>query len=148
VIVIWLPTAFFSGPQDVNQNITKMLDFALTALRAAQTTLTSQENSRHLKVRIGVHAGSVMAGVICVTCKPHFDIWGDAVNIASRMESTGEPDRIQVTDTIAQAVDSAFYFVQRPTPVMVKGKGLMTTWFLHGRRANFISLPHSRGPEV
>ena len=87
------------------------------------------ENYGHeLSLRIGIASGPVTAGVIGAR-KFSYDIWGDTVNIASRMESTGVPGRIQVTAEVAEAVKEHFNFVERGL-IDVKGKGKMRTFFL------------------
>jgi len=81
-----------------------------------------------LRLRIGVHAGPVVAGVIGRR-KFIYDLWGDTVNTASRMEAHGAPGRVQVTETIAQRLGDAFQVEPRGT-VEVKGKGPMATYFV------------------
>jgi class 3 adenylate cyclase len=78
--------------------------------------------------RIGIHCGPVVAGVIG-TRKFIYDVWGDTVNVASRMESHGIPGRIQVTHAVRERLDGRFQFEPRGI-VEVKGKGPMPTWFL------------------
>ncbi|MGB0579892.1 MAG: adenylate/guanylate cyclase domain-containing protein [Limisphaerales bacterium] len=85
-----------------------------------------------LEMRMGIHTGPVLAGIIGEK-KFIYDLWGDTVNTASRMESHGEPGRIQVTDTVFQALESDFTFAA-PRTLDVKGRGEMTTRFLTGKR--------------
>jgi adenylate cyclase len=82
-------------------------------------------------VRIGIASGPVVAGVVG-TRKFFYDVWGDAVNTASRMESTGEPGKIQVPSDIRELLADGFEFEERGV-IDVRGKGLMPTWFLIGR---------------
>ena len=90
------------------------------------------EHSGHkLKVRIGIDTGAVVAGVIGKR-KFLYDLWGDVVNTASRMESHGVPGRIQITEAARQRLSGPFMLEKRGT-VEVKGKGEMHTWFLNGR---------------
>jgi adenylate cyclase len=90
------------------------------------------EHSRYkLKVRIGIDIGAVVAGVIGKR-KFLYDLWGDAVNTASLMESHGLPGRIQVTDSARQRLSESFMLEKRGI-IDVKGKGEMHTWFLNGR---------------
>ena len=87
-----------------------------------------------LAARIGVDTGPVVAGVIGRR-KFSYDLWGDTVNVASRMESTGVPGCIQVTDRVHRALGDAYRFERRGA-VQVKGKGELVTWFLVGRSLN------------
>jgi adenylate cyclase len=86
---------------------------------------------RPLQVRIGIDSGPVVAGVIG-TAKFSYDLWGDTVNTASRMESTGVPGCIQVTERTYRRLRGRYRF-ERRGPVQVKGKGELVTWFLVGR---------------
>ncbi|MEM9008968.1 MAG: adenylate/guanylate cyclase domain-containing protein, partial [Cyanobacteria bacterium P01_F01_bin.86] len=83
-------------------------------------------------LRIGLNTGPVIAGVIGVR-KFAYDLWGDTVNIASRMETTGLPDRIQVTPEVYERLKNRFMFEPRGT-IAVKGRGEMESYWLMGRR--------------
>lgn len=83
-----------------------------------------------LQVRIGMHTGPVVAGVIGES-KFLYDLWGDSVNTASRMESHGEAGKIQVTREVYEALKSRFAF-STARKIDVKGKGLMEVYFLTG----------------
>jgi adenylate cyclase len=84
-----------------------------------------------LKVRIGIDTGPAVAGVIGKR-KFFYDLWGDIVNTASRMESHGVAGRIQVTDSVQQRLKGSFLLEKRGA-IEVKGKGKMQTWFLRSR---------------
>ncbi|MCU0426049.1 MAG: tetratricopeptide repeat protein [Candidatus Kapabacteria bacterium] len=84
------------------------------------------------RVRIGIHTGSVIAGVIG-TSKFSYDLWGDTVNTASRMESQGEAGKIHVSEEVFLALKDTFIFEERGE-MEVKGKGMMRTWFLLGSK--------------
>jgi class 3 adenylate cyclase len=86
---------------------------------------------RPLQVRIGIDSGPVVAGVIG-TAKFSYDLWGDTVNTASRMESTGTAGCIQVTDRTYRRLRGSYRFERRGA-VPVKGKGELVTWYLVGR---------------
>ena len=81
-----------------------------------------------LRIRIGINSGELVAGVIGKT-KFIYDVWGDTVNIASRMESTGEPMKIHLSEAAYSRVSSLYPDAQ-PVPVDVKGKGLMNGYFI------------------
>jgi len=88
-------------------------------------------NDHKLKVRIGLSTGAVVAGVIGKR-KFLYDVWGDTVNTASRMESQGVTGRIQLTDSTRARLTDGFALEARGA-IEVKGKGEMHTWFLNGR---------------
>lgn len=85
-----------------------------------------------LRLRVGIHTGSAIAGVIGDT-RISYDLWGDAVNMASRMETYGEPGRIRVSDAFRKAADGAFEF-QELSPAEIKGIGVARTHFLVAAR--------------
>jgi len=81
-----------------------------------------------IRFRVGINCGPVVAGVIG-TKKFIYDIWGDTVNLASRMESTGVPGRVQVSAAVEERLRGRFRFASRGL-VEIKGKGFLPTWFL------------------
>ena len=81
-----------------------------------------------MTMRFGINTGPAVAGVVGQR-NFHYDIWGDAVNTASRMESTGEPGRIQVSEATYALVKDEFECEARGE-VDVKGKGMMRTWWV------------------
>ena len=88
-------------------------------------------NHQPVQLRIGINTGPVVAGVIGRQ-KFIYDLWGDTVNTASRMESLGVPGRIHVTDAVRSRLGDAYRFEPRGE-VDIRGKGRMPTWFLTGR---------------
>ncbi len=86
-----------------------------------------------LQLRIGINTGPVIAGVIGIK-KFIYDLWGDAVNIASRMESQGKPGHIQVTESTYVRLRDRYVLEPRGS-VPIKGRGEMTTYWLIGRRS-------------
>lgn len=108
-------------------------DHTEVAARLALAMLGSLREVREdigapIQLRIGLHSGPAVAGVIGER-KFAYDIWGTTVNIASRMESHGMPDRVHVSKTVAERVGDLFRIVPRGT-LEVKGAGLMETFFL------------------
>ncbi len=98
------------------------------ALAAMSLEMLAYPKPSALSFRIGINSGPVIAGVIG-TRKFQYDIWGDTVNIASRMESHGEPGRIQISDATYQLIRDSFAATPRGQ-VEIKGKGPLTTWWL------------------
>jgi class 3 adenylate cyclase len=92
----------------------------------------NQSRGTSLQLRIGLNTGPVVAGVIGRS-KFIYDLWGDTVNTASRMESTGLPGRVQVTEQMQRALAPQFDLTERGE-VEVKGKGRLHTWLLLGRK--------------
>jgi adenylate cyclase len=88
---------------------------------------------RGWRMRVGLHAGPIVAGVIG-SRKFAFDVWGDTVNVASRLESTSQPGRLHVSERVADALAADFELESRGN-IELKGKGSMPTWFVVGRRA-------------
>ncbi len=86
------------------------------------------EQDCSLQLRIGIATGPLTAGVIGQK-KFSYDVWGNTVNVASRMESTGIPGRVQVTEYVAKIMDVEFDFEKRGN-IDIKGKGVMTTYLL------------------
>ncbi|XP_075716953.1 adenylate cyclase type 3 isoform X1 [Rhinoderma darwinii] len=128
------------------QHLADLADFAL-AMKVTLMNINYQSFNNFM-LRIGLNKGAVLAGVIGAR-KPHYDIWGNTVNVASRMESTGVMGNIQVVeDTHDILKDYGFRFVRRG-PIYVKGKGELLTFFLKGRdkqgsfiNGSSVTLPH------
>lgn len=117
-----------SGIPDTDpEHLKKLMRAALEMLR--EVAKVRAPNSGALSIRIGVHAGPVTAGVIGES-KFTFDVWGDTVNVASRMESSGVAGQIQVTDAVAAALANIYSF-DGPEFVHIKGKGLTRVWRLN-----------------
>ncbi|XP_063632939.1 adenylate cyclase type 6-like [Cydia splendana] len=111
------------------RHVTAMADYALRLREQLQYVNEHSFNS--FRIRIGINIGPVVAGVIGAR-KPQYDIWGNAVNVASRMDSTGLLDHIQVTEEVYDILASRGYRLRCRGTVDVKGKGNMVTYFLEG----------------
>ncbi|CAG4984786.1 unnamed protein product, partial [Parnassius apollo] len=111
------------------RHVTAMADYALRLREQLQYVNEHSFNS--FRIRIGINIGPVVAGVIGAR-KPQYDIWGNAVNVASRMDSTGLPDHIQVTQEVYDILSTRGYRLRCRGTVDVKGKGNMVTYFLDG----------------
>ncbi|KAM9829484.1 adenylate cyclase type 6-like isoform X2 [Syngnathus typhle] len=109
-------------------HITALADYAMR-LRE-QMKYINEHSFNNFQMKIGLNIGPVVAGVIGAR-KPQYDIWGNTVNVASRMDSTGVPDCIQVTTDLHQVLASKGYVLECRGVVKVKGKGEMTTYFLN-----------------
>lgn len=98
-----------------------------------------------LKLRIGIHTGKAVAGVIG-NKKFSYDLWGDAVNIASRFEASGHPEKIHITEDVKNILADDFLF-ENCGEVNIKGKGMMKSYFLTGKKEKAdlsVLLPNSQ----
>lgn len=108
----------------------QVADFALAALESLNEY--AADFTQPLRIRIGMHTGTVVAGIVGRQ-KFAYDLWGDVVNIASRYELTGAPNRIHVSDSVKVRLADDYEF-EDGGEVDFKGKGLMHSWFLVARK--------------
>eukprot|EP01116_Phalansterium_solitarium_P002828 TRINITY_DN1311_c0_g1_i1.p1 TRINITY_DN1311_c0_g1~~TRINITY_DN1311_c0_g1_i1.p1 ORF type:complete len:703 (+),score=229.25 TRINITY_DN1311_c0_g1_i1:235-2343(+) len=108
----------------------RMLEFAIEMLEKLHSF--NAEYGRQLKLRIGINVGPVVAGVLGLK-KITYDLWGDAVNVASRMESSGVENRIQVSHAAFELLSHDYLFEERGK-MEIKGKGLMLTYLYKDRK--------------
>lgn len=118
-------------PEESSGHAHAIADMALGMIDAVLKT--GKQFGELLEVRIGIHSGEVVAGLIGQH-RSIYDVWGDTVNTASRLESSGIPGRIQISETTYQKLRDAFHCELRGQ-VPLKGKGMMLTYFL-GERIN------------
>ena len=123
MVVGGLPTRSSNHPQAIASMALEMQN---------AITIFNKRNNLDLSIRIGIHTGSVVAGVIGLQ-KFSYDLWGNTVNIASRMESHGLPGKIQVTEETYNRLRDEFILEKRGE-ISVKGRGVMTTYLLIGNR--------------
>jgi len=114
---------------DSGKSLSKLAEFALEALGSVRGM--RYPDGTPVEIRLGMHTGPAVAGVIGQS-KFFYDVWGDAVNIASRMESSGVAGRIHVTEEIQKQLQEEFLFEVRGM-TDIKGMGLMKTYFLNAK---------------
>lgn len=108
-----------------------MCHFSLDMVQALKQ-FNTENPANNLDLRVGINTGSVVAGVVG-TSRFLYDLWGDAVNVASRMESTGIPSRVQVTKSVLDSIEKDAFVVESRGQIQVKGKGLIEAFLLEKR---------------
>ncbi|MFT5342402.1 MAG: adenylate cyclase [Paracoccaceae bacterium] len=116
-------------PEPLQDHDSAIADMALDMQSEISKIIKS--DGKPFSLRIGIHCGSVVAGVIS-SSKIAYDLWGDTVNITNRLEASGEPGMIHVSDQFHQRLQNRFAFQKRDM-ISVRGKGSMQTYFLTGR---------------
>uniref|UniRef100_A0AAY4DK92 adenylate cyclase n=1 Tax=Denticeps clupeoides TaxID=299321 RepID=A0AAY4DK92_9TELE len=117
-----------AGGDGSYNHVRLMIEFAMALIRKLENI--NSHSFQNFKLRIGINHGPVIAGVIGAH-KPQYDIWGNTVNVASRMDSTGELNKIQVTEETKKIAEVLGYSLTLRGVINVKGKGQLTTYFIN-----------------
>jgi adenylate cyclase len=123
-------------PTPCNDHVEAIAEMALEMQK--EVASFNVKHSATLSIRIGINTGSAIAGVIGTT-KFIYDLWGDAVNTASRMESHGLPGCIQVTESTYECLRDTYLFEERGV-IQVKGKGEMRAYLLIGKKVENLAM--------
>uniref|UniRef100_A0A8C6W9S6 Adenylate cyclase type 2 n=3 Tax=Nannospalax galili TaxID=1026970 RepID=A0A8C6W9S6_NANGA len=123
-------------PERQYMHIGTMVEFAFALV--AKLDAINKHSFNDFKLRVGINHGPVIAGVIGAQ-KPQYDIWGNTVNVASRMDSTGVLDKIQVTEETSLILQTLGYTCTCRGIINVKGKGNLTTYFVNTEMSRSLS---------
>ncbi|XP_032387392.1 adenylate cyclase type 1 isoform X2 [Etheostoma spectabile] len=124
-----VPTVGTQAKQSVYHHVSTIADYVIEMFDVLDEI--NYQSYNEFVLRVGINVGPVVAGVIGAR-RPQYDIWGNTVNVASRMDSTGVPGKIQVTEDVYRLLSTNYDLVCRGK-VSVKGKGEMLTYFLEGK---------------
>nr|XP_046215727.1 adenylate cyclase type 1-like isoform X2 [Oncorhynchus gorbuscha] len=124
-----VPTIGTKDKKSVYDHLSTVADYAIEMFDVLDEI--NYQSYNDFVLRVGINVGPVVAGVIGAR-RPQYDIWGNTVNVASRMDSTGVPGKIQVTEDVYRILGDNYDLVCRGK-VSVKGKGEMLTYFLEGK---------------
>ncbi|XP_076829115.1 adenylate cyclase type 1b isoform X2 [Brachyhypopomus gauderio] len=124
-----VPTTGSKAKTSTATHLSTIADFAIEMFDVLDEI--NYQSYNDFVLRVGINVGPVVAGVIGAR-RPQYDIWGNTVNVASRMDSTGVPGKIQVTEDVYRLLQNDYDLVCRGN-VSVKGKGQMLTYFLEGK---------------
>uniref|UniRef100_M4AGL2 Adenylate cyclase type 2 n=1 Tax=Xiphophorus maculatus TaxID=8083 RepID=M4AGL2_XIPMA len=130
------------GPESTQEHdrqymhIGTMVEFAFALV--GKLDVINKHSFNDFKLRIGINHGPVIAGVIGAQ-KPQYDIWGNSVNVASRMETTGVLGKIQVTEETSGILSNLGYMCSCRGIINVKGKGELKTYFVHTEMSRSLS---------
>uniref|UniRef100_A0A674IUV2 Adenylate cyclase type 1 n=1 Tax=Terrapene triunguis TaxID=2587831 RepID=A0A674IUV2_9SAUR len=135
-----VPTTGTKAKKSVDSHLSTLADFAIEMFDVLDEI--NYQSYNDFVLRVGINVGPVVAGVIGAR-RPQYDIWGNTVNVASRMDSTGVQGKIQVTEEVQRILKRCTYEFECRGKVSVKGKGEMLTYFLEGKANGNNSQPRS-----
>ncbi|MGH0138709.1 UNVERIFIED_CONTAM: hypothetical protein FKN15_067070 [Acipenser sinensis] len=125
-----VPTTGSKAKKSIYTHLSTVADFAIEMFNVLDAI--NYQSYNDFVLRVGINVGPVVAGVIGAR-RPQYDIWGNTVNVASRMDSTGVQGKIQITEDVFQILKKCDYEFVCRGKVSVKGKGEMLTYFLEGK---------------
>ncbi|XP_037921658.1 Ca(2+)/calmodulin-responsive adenylate cyclase isoform X2 [Hermetia illucens] len=125
-----------SDQNSIRRHMTALVEY-IKAMRIALQEINNHSYNNFL-LRVGINIGQVVAGVIGAR-KPQYDIWGNTVNVASRMDSTGIPGYTQVTQEVVDSLQGSHFEFRCRGQIKVKGKGDMITYFLCEQQNNALN---------
>ncbi|XP_048419005.2 adenylate cyclase type 1-like isoform X2 [Stegostoma tigrinum] len=125
-----VPTTGTKAKRSIYSHLSTLADFAIEMFDVLDEI--NYQSYNDFVLRVGINVGPVVAGVIGAR-RPQYDIWGNTVNVASRMDSTGVQGKIQVTEDVYRMLNKSNYELVCRGKVSVKGKGEMLTYFLEGK---------------
>uniref|UniRef100_A0A1I8NAQ5 adenylate cyclase n=1 Tax=Musca domestica TaxID=7370 RepID=A0A1I8NAQ5_MUSDO len=137
--VVGLIPEYKINPNDQNsvrRHMTALVEY-VKAMRLSLQEINSHSYNNFM-LRVGINIGPVVAGVIGAR-KPQYDIWGNTVNVASRMDSTGIPGYTQVTQEVVDSLQGSHFEFKCRGTIKVKGKGDMITYFLNDNSSNALN---------
>ena len=117
------------APRQRDDHAEVVTEMALRMLQGLESLNANSETA--LQIRIGIHSGPVVAGIVG-SYRFLYDVWGDTVNVASRLEAYGVPSEIQISEATAKLIGQRFKIEERGL-ISVKGKGRLRTFFVRGR---------------